>query len=279
MMAQPQMLECREDKYEGVVVEELELRQIESESEFEQRLGCSLDSWRRNLKRGVWMKVPIERSELIPVATKKFGFTFHHAEPSYVMLTTWLCEGPSSLPPNASHQVGVGAFVLDGRGRILVVKERHGPLMGLDVWKMPTGLLEVGEDLSCAAEREVKEETGLSCRFDRVLAMRHSHGFSFGKSDMFFIAQLTPLDEDPEGALVHQQSELEGCKWMDFDEYLQQEHLAGSPLHSAINNVLKSHRDGALEPAEIVGEKHYSRIGGRESMLYYSRPYRLPGKI
>jgi hypothetical protein len=34
------------------------------------------------------------------------------------MLTRWLPTTPSTLPPNASHQVGVGAFVVNEKGQV-----------------------------------------------------------------------------------------------------------------------------------------------------------------
>lgn len=61
------------------------------------------------------------------------------------MLTCWLPEGEEDkLPPNASHQVGVGAFVLNERREVLVVQEKTGPLRGKGVWKLPTGLGQRG---------------------------------------------------------------------------------------------------------------------------------------
>ena len=116
----------------------------------------------------------------------------------YVILNRWLKESPSPLPPNASHQVtvclkhrfnpslflthprflhryskvndynflyaesrqvGIGAFVTNERGEVLMVQEGSGPLLGSGVWKMPTGLVAAGEDLHEAAPREVFEET------------------------------------------------------------------------------------------------------------------------
>jgi hypothetical protein len=60
------------------------------------------------------------------------------------MLTRWLPEDEENkLPPNASHQCGVGAFVMNERREVLVVQEKNGPLRGKDVWKMPTGLVQV----------------------------------------------------------------------------------------------------------------------------------------
>ena len=47
------------------------------------------------------------------------GFVYHHAEPTYVMLATWLADDvPSTIPANASHQVGVGAFVLNAKAEV-----------------------------------------------------------------------------------------------------------------------------------------------------------------
>ena len=46
------------------------------------------------------------------------GFQYHHAEPGYVMLTYWLPEEPCMLPANASHQVGVGGFVVNENNEV-----------------------------------------------------------------------------------------------------------------------------------------------------------------
>ena len=46
------------------------------------------------------------------------GFVYHHAEPDYIMLTYWIPESPSTLPANASHQVGVGAIVINDKNEV-----------------------------------------------------------------------------------------------------------------------------------------------------------------
>jgi mutator protein MutT len=56
--------------------------------------------------------------------------------------------------------VGVGAVVLDGEGRVLLVKRAHEPLKG--EWSLPGGGVEIGETLEAAVAREILEETGVS---------------------------------------------------------------------------------------------------------------------
>ena len=117
-----------------------------------------MQSWKSEGIKGVWLKLPLQQAHLVHVATS-WGFGYHHAEPEHLMLTTWLHDSPSTLPANASHQVGVGAVVPNRHGEILVLKEKSGPAAKYDIWKLPTGLLNAGEDYQDAAVREVKEET------------------------------------------------------------------------------------------------------------------------
>ena len=55
--------------------------------------------------------------------------------------------------------VGVGAVIINN-GRILLEKRKNEP--GKGKWSIPGGVVEVGEELQQALEREVKEETGLN---------------------------------------------------------------------------------------------------------------------
>jgi 8-oxo-dGTP diphosphatase len=63
--------------------------------------------------------------------------------------------------------VGVGAVVVDERGRVLLIKRGAEP--GKGRWSLPGGLVELGEPLREAVVREVKEETGLIVQAEAVV--------------------------------------------------------------------------------------------------------------
>eukprot|EP01018_Ginkgo_biloba_P023228 Gb_03707 [translate_table: standard] len=193
---EPELLKAQEDKYNGVVVELDNLhRDVDG---FVSSLKASLCKWKHQAwtsssrelsaevtnefpganmflcpcchlwtllisshlgKKGVWIKVPREHAKLVPAAIEE-GFWYHHAEQSYVMLVYWIPKSPCTLPANASHQVGVAAFVVNSKQEVLAVQEKNGPYRGSGLWKMPTGMILQREDVFTGAMREVKEETG-----------------------------------------------------------------------------------------------------------------------
>lgn len=60
-----------------------------------------------------------------------------------------------------SPRSAVGAIVIRG-DKVLLVKRGNPPAKGL--WAIPGGCVELGETLQEAAEREIKEETGVIIR-------------------------------------------------------------------------------------------------------------------
>ncbi|KAI3711207.1 hypothetical protein L2E82_41120 [Cichorium intybus] len=209
------VLSGKEDDHGGVIVE-LSTEPMDPIL-FTRLLKASIIQWKQQGKKGVWLKLPIELANLIETAVNE-GFYYHHAEKNYLMLVHWIPATPNTLPPNASHRVGVGAFVMKENGEVLVVQEKGGKMKGTGVWKFPTGVVDEGEDICDAAVREVKEETGIDAEFVEILAFRQSHKKFFGKSDLFFMCMLQPFSFE----IQKQEREIEAAQWMTFEEYAAQ---------------------------------------------------------
>ncbi|KAM7251655.1 hypothetical protein ACFE04_023538 [Oxalis oulophora] len=208
------LLQAVNDAHGGVIVH---VKQPSSPHIFHSRLVLSLSKWKQQGKKGVWIKLPIELVNLAESAVKE-GFWFHHAEPNYIMLVYWIPITCSTIPANASHRVSVGALLLNEKQEMLVVQEKNGRFRGSGFWKIPTGVVDEGEDLFAAAIREVKEETGVDAEFLEVLAFSHLHKTFFEKSDLFFLCMMRPLSFE----IQTQELEIEAAQWMPLEEYAVQ---------------------------------------------------------
>ena len=237
------------DRYGGVIVDPAGLPDdIEI---FAASLAASVVAWKEAGVRGVWLQIPIEQAHLVGAAAR-LEFEFHHAEKTHAMMTRWLPGGAEEnhLPPNASHQVGIGAFVVNGEGKVLLVQERRGPAAASsrpNFWKLPTGLVEQGEDVPDAATREVFEETGVRTEFVSVLGIRHGHNAPFGKSDLFFLCALKIADGQQTHPIIVQETELAAAEWRDPADAFESAHIEKGSHMDHMYGLCRAHAAGEYD--------------------------------
>jgi ADP-ribose pyrophosphatase YjhB (NUDIX family) len=236
-------------------------------SMFRQRLEATVNVCRAQQKFSIWVEVPMSRARLIEDMAS-LGFTFHHAQGSIAHLNLWLKDSECKIPEYATHHVGVGAVVVNSRNEILCVRELRNNYMP---WKIPGGLAELGEQIDEAVVREVLEETGVPTKFVNVLAFRHSHGMANGRSDLFFVCRLEPIesvDESNGRALipepVAQQSEIEVAAWVPLSEYRNMVDQG----HPMMRHVMKLYDQGQNIEKTVV----QSIVPGRASNPIYHPP-------
>lgn len=200
------------DPFNGITIEQISLPT--SKDEFEINLDYLIENTknRRNL---IWIYIDINRSDFIPIATKK-GFFFHSCDEDYILVVKRLFPN-AIIPTAANHTLGVGAIVIHNN-KLLVVKERISNLG----FKMPGGHIDNKEMISTALVREVKEETGIDVQFDSIISLGHFYPHQFHKSNLYIlcIANATSYEIN-----IEDTDEILEAKWVDINEYLEDDKV------------------------------------------------------
>jgi ADP-ribose pyrophosphatase YjhB (NUDIX family) len=236
---------------------------------FRDRLERTISLCRERNKASVWVSVPMAKASLIEDMTDT-GLQFHHASGDTANLMVWLMEDTEcKIPEFATHQVGVGALVVNSRDEILCVRELRKNFMP---WKVPGGLSELGEHIDEAIVREVMEETGVPCKFLSVVSFRHSHNIQFGRSDLYFMCRLEPIEEEDESGEaiiptpVPQAGEIEKAEWIPMVEY--KDMISGEDGHPMMSHIVDIFEQGA----DIERTVLKSIVPGRKPSPIYHYP-------
>lgn len=87
----------------------------------------------------------------------------------------------ANAPTANSIAVAVSAFIQDSQGRVLMIRR-----MDNDYYAIPGGQLELGETLSQAVVREVREETGIVCEVTGLVGIYSNpdHVIAYGDGEV-----------------------------------------------------------------------------------------------
>ncbi|MBN2628513.1 MAG: NUDIX domain-containing protein [Spirochaetales bacterium] len=203
------MLQAERNIYGGMMIDPALLP--EEDEALLRELDHSLTLWQAGDASLAWLTLPASRHALLsPLLVR--GFEFHNCTREEVTLVKRI-KPRAFVPSTASHYVGAGGVVINDKNQLLVITEKAHTVKH---YKLPGGLLDVGEDLTAGVAREVWEETGIKAEFESVACFRHTHGYQFGKSDFYFVCRLRPLSEE----ITADPGEIHEALWMDVDEYL-----------------------------------------------------------
>ena len=114
------------------------------------------------------------------------------------------------------HYVGpvlAAGVILHGGAKLCLVKRAHDP--GLGKWTFPGGFVDVDEEPSAAALREVMEETGYSGEIERLLGAYKSRGPRDRRVVILvYVGRLTGSSTAPAEGF----EEVEEVRWFTHDE-------------------------------------------------------------
>ncbi len=218
------MIKVIEDKYDGIIIENV--TQFETADDFNKEIKLLIDSSKN--KKLLWAKIPIEKSEFIPVLTN-LGFEYHHCDEKSLMLVKKLIQ-ESIIPTTPNYIAGVGAMVLKN-GKLLVIKDRFSA-----GYRLPGGHIEKNESIKDALKREVYEETGISVEFESIMSIGHFKNGQFGESNLYMVCTAKASTDD---ITINDLSEIIDAKWIKFEDFLNSEDVNNynkSMVTKAINN-------------------------------------------
>jgi len=234
-----------ENRYNGATVDVTSLPNTVDEFEKElHKLLASENKWEL-----FWVKVPIEKSEFIPVLTQK-GFKFHHTNEKSLMLVKKLKEN-AIIPTPKNYTVGVGAIVRR-ENTLLVVKDKF-----TNGYKLPGGHIDKKESIKNALQREVFEETGIQIELESISNLGHFTEGQFGESVMYVVCTAKAKTTD---ITIYDASEIIEARWLDIDEFLQAEDT---------NLYNRSVVLAAIENRELKLTHHPMRLRVSGSEVFY----------
>ena len=149
----------------------------------------------------------------------------------------------------------VGVVALDDVGRVVLIRQYRHPVHQR-LWEVPAGLRDVeGEDMLLTARRELAEETDYSAaRFDLLVDLQTSPGFSNETIRMFLARDLTPVPDDERHERTDEEADLE-IAWFDLDEavaMILRGEITNSSTVAGLLAAARAREDGwaTLRPAD-----------------------------
>jgi len=236
------MMKTIEDRYDGVTVDNSTFPP--SIDEFKEAIIHLTESLKG--KRLLWVKIPTEKSDFIPILTR-FDFEFHHCDEKSLTLVKKLAND-AIVPTTKNYIVGVGAVVIDN-GQLLVVKDRFS--IG---YKLPGGHIDKNESLKDALKREVYEETGVGVEFESIMNMGHFRNGQFGESNLYIVCTAKASAKE---IVINDLSEIAEAKWMDLEEF-----LGSDDVNNYNKSVVRAARDN--KTLKLTDRHIKLRISGGE---------------
>lgn len=199
------MITTTDNRYNGRVIDNTTLP--EDAEEFRREISRIVANSQN--KELLWIKVPIEKSEFIPILTP-LDFEFHHCDEKSLTLIKKLKPAPL-IPTTKNFIVGVGAIVIN-KGKLLVVKDNF-----YNGFKLPGGHIDKNESIKDALKREVAEETGVSVEFESIVNIGHFINGQFGASNLYIVCTAKAHSSE---IVIHDALEIAEAKWMDPTDFI-----------------------------------------------------------
>jgi ADP-ribose pyrophosphatase len=166
-----------------------------------------------------------------------------------------MSDGDPASRDVVENKGAVGVAAIDDVGRVVLIRQYRHPVRRR-LWELPAGLRDVqGEDLVLTAARELAEETDYRAgRFDLLVDLHTSPGFSDETIRIFLARELSPVPQDERHDRTGEEADIE-IAWFDLDEAVAMVLRGEITNAAAVGGLLSAARardDGwaTLRPAD-----------------------------
>jgi len=112
-----------------------------------------------------------------------------------------------------NFRLAVKGFIVNENNELFVMKRASDDVQLPNIWEIPGGRLNLGEDPILGVQREIREETGLYVKVIYPMTVRH-----FTRQDGQVITMLIFLCK-PIGGFLTISKEHSDFKWMNLKDY------------------------------------------------------------
>jgi len=166
-----------------------------------------------------------------------------------------MSDGDPAWRDVVENKGAVGVAAIDDVGRVVLIRQYRHPVRRR-LWELPAGLRDVqGEDLARTAARELAEESDYRAgRFDLLVDLHTSPGFSDETIRIFLARELSPVPQDERHDRTGEEADIE-IAWFDLDEAVAMVLRGEITNAAAVGGLLSAARardDGwaTLRPAD-----------------------------
>lgn len=155
-------------------------------------------------------------------------------------------------PDRGKVWLGAAAVIENEQGHWLVVEKTYGGLKGR--WSLPAGFVQEGETADMAAQREVKEETGIDCEIKALIGFRSGvirHEISDNMAIFFGKANSETL--------IVQEKEIVDAQWL-CPTLLANDEKCSVMLKEMATYRVEQHQLAAIrgtDPGDVFGYTTY----------------------
>jgi ADP-ribose pyrophosphatase len=127
-------------------------------------------------------------------------------------------NGARGIREVVRHRGSVAALAVHDDGRIVLVRQYRHPI-GEDLWELPAGLLNAGEEPAEGARRELEEEAGVTpAHMELVADFFTTPGFCDERMYVYRATGLTPVPPRPDD---DEDIEVRVCPLAEAEEMLR----------------------------------------------------------